>query len=239
MYDVKLPEDPNNIPTINNPDNSQIPIINTQNDPYQLPEAPLPIVKNNKKSRESLKSIASTLSIIIIAPLIALTITKFVFQSYQVDGPSMESTLQDQDRLIVSKIQRTISQITGNAYIPHRGDIVIFSEGGIFGINQTKQLIKRVIGVPGDRIIVKDGTITVYNASHPNGFQPDKTMSYGKVIKNTSGNIDVKISENEVFVCGDNRANSLDSRSFGPVPVNQIIGKLAYRVFPFNNAQSF
>ena len=71
------------------------------------------------------------------------------------------------------------------------------------------------------------------------GFSPDKTLAYGKVITDTPGDVDLKVPAGEVFVCGDNRSNSLDSRYFGTVPASDIVGKLGLRVFPFNKAERF
>ncbi len=188
-------------------------------------------------AKERLRSIISTVAIIVIAPLIALSLTAYVFQSYEVDGPSMETTLQHQDRLIVYKTPRTVARITHHPYIPHRGDIIIFNTSEVGG--EEKQLIKRVIGLPGEKVVVKDGTVTVYNKEHPQGFEPDNTLPYGKVIVTTPGEYTGVIGENEVFVMGDNRNNSLDSRIIGPVPVQDIVGKLVLRLFPFGKAQKF
>lgn len=205
----------------------------------RLPDEPPPKPKN--KLGENWKSIASTLAIIVVAPLIALILTLFVFQSYEVDGPSMETTLQNSDRLIVYKVPRTWARITGHAYIPKRGDIIIFSksENYEFGANSKKQLIKRVIGLPGDRVVVKDGVVTLYNAQKPDGFNPDNLYPYGKVIVTTPGTVDVTVGKDEVFVAGDNRPNSLDSRSFGAISANDIIGKLVLRVYPLSKAEKF
>src|SRR5579885_2352081 len=170
----------------------------------------LPPSEQARNEREGIRSIVSTLAILIIAPLIALCLTAFVFQSYEVDGPSMETTLQNHDRLIVLKVPRTVAHITGHAYIPHRGDIIVFNKNDLydFGGNQEKQLIKRVIGLPGDRVVVQDGILTIYNKDNPNGFQPDKIYPYGKVIVTTPGSMDITIPPGQIFVCGDNRVNS-------------------------------
>lgn|GEM_PF-289029 len=191
--------------------------------------------------RESIRSIVSTVAIILIAPLIALFLTAFVFQPYEVEGESMETTLQNNDRLIVWKMPRTWSRITGHDYTPKRGDIVIFSEPTSIGYNTggPKQLIKRTIGLPGERVVVKDGEVTVYNSDHPEGLKPDKTLPYGKVIGDTPGDLDIVVPEGSIFVLGDNRGSSLDSRSFGPVDVNNIAGKLVMRVLPLGNAERF
>lgn len=206
--------------------------------PY-LPSAPPP---TSPKNKEGIKSIFSTVAILIAAPIVAFLLTAFVFQSYEVDGPSMETTLQNHDRLLVSKVQRTVSRITGRDYIPNRGDIIIFSSSAVHdGENDTgrKQLIKRVIGLPGDRVVVKDGSITIYNKQFPEGFNPDKTGGWGDVIQVTPGSVDITIKSDEVFVVGDNRTNSLDSRVIGTVPAKDIIGKLIFRIYPLNNTQVF
>lgn len=191
--------------------------------------------------KEGLRTVISTVALLLLAPMIALFLTSFVFQSYEVDGPSMQTTLQNQDRLIVYKLPRTWSRITGHPYTPHRTDIVIFnhSEGAELEGLDNKQLIKRVIGLPGERVVVKDNVLTVYNKEHPEGFQPDRTYPYGSVITETSGDVDLVVPENEIFVAGDNRANSLDSRYFGTVPVSDVVGKLGIRIYPFNQTRVF
>jgi len=194
------------------------------------------------KRSESIKSIVSTIAVLLIAPLVALCMTAFVFQSYQVDGESMQTTLFNNDRLIVWKAAKTWSHITGHPYIPARGDIIIFQEYGLSQYGEpenSKQLIKRVIGLPGDRVVVHNGSVTVYNKQHPDGFQPDKTMPYGYVIPVTMGDINQVIPANEVYAMGDNRGNSLDSRIFGPVNVKDIVGKLVLRVWPLNSVKRF
>lgn len=202
--------------------------------------APLLPTDEPKHSKEGLKNVISTLSLLLLAPIIALLLTAFVFQSYQVDGPSMQTTLENNDRLIVLKVPRTWARLTGKDYIPNRGDIIVFNHADIAGPgDDDKQLIKRVIGLPGDRVVVKDGQLTIYNIDNPEGFSPDKTLPYGKVITETSGDVDMIVPAGEVFACGDNRSNSLDSRYFGSIPADDIVGKLGVRVYPFNQAEIF
>jgi signal peptidase I len=189
------------------------------------------------KRREAL----STLGILLAALLAAIFIITFVFRSYQVDGPSMETTLQNTDKLIIWKVPRSWARITRHDYIPNRGDVIVFNQSGLgeFGQQDSKQLIKRVIGLPGERVVVHGGSVTIYNKTHPGGFSPDKTMPYGKVIPYTTGDIDLALGQHQVFVCGDNRPDSLDSRIFGPINANQIVGKLVLRVFPVGQAKAF
>lgn len=221
---------------------------NTQNTPKPTPDykpgpvLPPPSPNKDRHKNEGFKSILSTILILIIAPLLAIGIVRFVFQSYEVDGPSMDPTLHTHNRLIVWKTPRTWARITGNDFVPDRANIIIFIKRGMYDFNtdKEKQLIKRVIGLPGERVVVKDGVITVYNNEHPEGFQPDKTMEYGKNLnKNVSGNVDITVPPGQIFVVGDNRDNSLDSRSFGPIPVEDIVGTLSLRILPLSDFQRF
>lgn len=189
------------------------------------------------------REILSTIGILLTAVLVAMFIITYVFRSYQVDGTSMLNTLQNADKLIIWKVPRSWARLTGHPFIPKRGDIIVFTETNLaqFGQQNTKQLIKRVIGLPGDKVVLKNGAYTIYNAAHPNGFDPDKTLPYGKSekIPYTSGNIDITLGPDQLFVSGDNRPDSLDSRYFGPINANQIIGTLFLRVFPINHAEVF
>jgi signal peptidase I len=201
--------------------------------------APRPLPKRHSR----LADLFSTLFVIVAALALALCLIAFVFQSYQVDGPSMKNTLQNNDRLIVWKAGRTWARLTGHQYTPNRGDIIIFNESGLaqYGQDNIKQLVKRVVGLPGERVVVQNGTITIYNDRHPNGFNPDKTLPYGKVhpLPYTSGNIDITLGASQIFVCGDNRADSLDSRAFGPVNLSDVVGKLVMRIYPIDTAERF
>jgi signal peptidase I len=211
----------------------QIPHQSLSQAPDQLPPSP--------PGHSGWHELLSTLAILLTALVVALLIIGFVFRSYQVDGPSMENTLQNADKLIIWKVPRSWARVTGHAYIPHRGDIVVFSESGLseFGQQDTKQLIKRVIGLPGDHLVLNNSSYTIYNHAHPLGFEPDKTLPYGKNIPLTSGNLNLTLGKDQLFVSGDNRPDSLDSRAFGPINASQIVGKLVLRVFPVNQAEVF
>lgn len=205
-----------------------------------LPPPPQTALTNRR--RERLRGALSTLAIILVAPLLAYAITVFVFQSYEVDGPSMETTLQHRDRLIIWKLPRTLAKITKHPYIPKRGDVVVFTMKGLydFNSNKEKQLIKRVVALPGEEIEVKNNRITVYNKARPDGFAVDTEGGYQVPSSEASGSVDrFTIPAGEVFVVGDNRNNSLDSRSFGSVPVGDIVGILTARVLPISKAQRY
>lgn len=173
----------------------------------------------------------------------------FLIQSYQVDGQSMYPTLSNNDRLIVNKLPLTIAKLTNNPFLPSRGDIIIFNQSGLVysndGLRQSsqndiqKQLIKRVIGLPGERVVVKDGKITVYNQAYPGGFNPDQIGIYTVASPITPGNVDYTLNRDQFFVSGDNRTNSEDSRYFGPINKDKIVAKLVLRILPINKAQAF
>jgi signal peptidase I len=201
----------------------------------QFPEYP-----QRRRARNRHEAL-SFISIILVAFLLAWGIIAFVFESYQVDGVSMQSTLQNKDRLIVWKVPRTWSKITGNPYIPDRGDIIIFNQPGLgrYGDPSAEQLVKRTIGLPGDHIVIKNGLVYIYNKQQPNGFVPKETYAFGKNIPYTSGNIDITLGPHQLFMMGDNRPDSLDSRVFGPINASQIIGKLVLRDWPINAIKAF
>lgn len=208
-------------------------MLNEQNTPSPADLVLLPEEKPPSKWSERI----STIILFVGAFIVALLLNAFVFQSYEVDGRSMEPTLQNHDRLIIYKLNRTFASISKNSYIPNRGDVIVFHKPN----GSSDQLIKRVIGLPGDRVVVKNDKITVYNSEHPEGFNPDDAP-YGADLPATSGNVDVTVGDNEVFVCGDNRVPgaSLDSRSLlGNVPVNLIVGKLVLRYIPLGNYKVF
>ncbi|HEY4963227.1 MAG TPA: signal peptidase I, partial [Candidatus Saccharimonadales bacterium] len=156
------------------------------------------LFKRNRKQKEGnnesgVAELLSTVSILFVALLVAFLMITFVFRSYEVDGPSMMNTLQNADKLIIWKVPRTWSSITGHPYVPQRGDIIVFTESGLaeYGQQNTKQLIKRVIGLPGDRVVVSNGIYTIYNKQNPKGFDPDKILPYfkGRTIPVTSGDL--------------------------------------------------
>lgn len=190
---------------------------------------------------QKVKSVVSATMLIFAALVIALSVAAFVVQSYQVDGESMEPTLQDNDRLIVNKIPRSLARITKHPYIPARGDIIIFNQNGVFESGSTgqKQLIKRVMALPGERVSVVSGVITVFNQQHPNGYRPDADSNYEINRGTSAGTMDITLDSDEIFVAGDNRPNSEDSRYFGAIKADEIVGKLVFRILPADKARRF
>lgn len=185
----------------------------------------------------SYKGLLSVVQLFAGALLLAFFINQFLFQSYEVFGQSMAPTLQQGDRLIISKISKSWDGLFNNEYVPGRGSVVVFKNPR----NTSTQLVKRVIGLPGDRVVVADGGITVFNDENPDGFNPDEL--YEADLELTDGDVDVTVPSGEIFVVGDNRLPnaSYDSRSaeLGSIPIDVVVGELALRVFPLGEAKFF
>lgn len=201
----------------------------------------LPPSSLSSSSKRGWKNILSTFGILLIAPVLAIFITIFIFQSYEVYGQSMETTLQNGDRLIVQKLSKNWSKVRGREYIPQRGEIVVFDKPSALSNagEDVDHLIKRVIGLPGERVVVTGGKITIYNAAYPEGFDPDKDQEFAKDITTTPGEVDITVGSGEIFVSGDNRTNSLDSRMFGAINVDLITGIAIVRFVPVDNFERF
>lgn len=172
----------------------------------------------------------------------AAVLNAFVFQSYYVDGLSMSPSLSDDDRLIVSKVEKTSAAIKHDAYVPERGQIVILDSGvSEYTAMRKEDIVKRVIGLPGDTVTIKNGGVFIYNDQHPDGFDADKALGLSLAPTYSSDSTEVYVPEGHIFVLGDNRAEggSFDSRSFGPVETKHILGRLLFRVLPLNHIQVF
>lgn len=148
----------------------------------------------------------------------------FIVQPFIVDGGSMLPTYHNKEFLLVDKLSYKLHEA-------HRGDVAIFKlyEGGTNPYTG-KHLIKRVIGLPGERVIVQNGVTTIYNKENPKGFVLDESYI---VYKDLTKNVDVTLDENHYFMMGDNRAQSYDSRDWGPLDKVNMKGQVLFRVYPF------
>lgn len=184
----------------------------------------------------------SVASVLAGALLLALVLVSFIFQSYQVDGVSMRQTLADGDHLIIWKAGKTLAKVRGQEFVPKRGEIIVFELPDVpatAGQGQ-KQLIKRVIALPGERVVFKGTSVTVYNDQNPEGFNPDQRGGYAAaLVNNRPSNYQVTVPAGHVVVAGDNRDNSEDSRLFGPIDDDTITGTLVARVLPLGGFRTF
>ena len=193
-----------------------------------------------------------------------LFLNTYIYRSYNVVGVSMENTLHNDDRVIVNRAAVSWAHLLGNEYVPERGQIIVFinadekkvAEYKAAGVNNPmtcsvpdnvndQYIIKRVIAFPGERVVVKDGIMTIYNDEYPDGFIYDnewrKSDTDGPK-QYTSGEVDIIVPEGELFVSGDNRegSNSWDSRNgLGTIPYCRVVGPVALRLFPFDKIRGF
>ena len=170
-----------------------------------------------------------------------LLINSFVFRSFSVIGPSMETTLYTNDRLIVNRIPVTIAQLQNKSYVPDRGQIIIFKNPLYSAGMSDEYIVKRVIAFPGEHVTIQDGHYVVYNSSHPDGFNPDDA-NHGEPGSPTSGSIDEVVPDGSLFVSGDHRQGSfsLDSRNgLGTIPFYDVVGPLSLRIYPFDKIRWF
>lgn len=170
-----------------------------------------------------------------------LLINTFVFRSFNVLGPSMESTMYTDDRLIVNRLPVTWAHLFNGEYTPKRGQIIVFKNPHYNAGTGDEYIVKRVIAFPRERVVVKDGAITVYNDEFPNGFNPDDSNN-GEPGSPTSGNVDTIVTEGTLFVSGDHREGdfSYDSRSgLGLIPYYDVVGPVGLRIYPLTKLRFF
>lgn len=179
------------------------------------------------------------IALFVIAVVVgAWLVNMFIFRSFNVDGPSMEQTLYTGDKLIVNRLPITWEHMRGRQFIPKRGQIIVFKnpffEEGMFD----QFIVKRVIAFPGERVVLKDGQLMVYNQENPSGLDVDK-LTPG-VIQPTNGSVNETVPDGKIFVSGDNRQDSYDSRNgLGTIAYSDIIGPVSFRIFPFTNLKAF
>ena len=161
---------------------------------------------------------------IIIAIIIA-TLISIIIQPVLVDGNSMFPTLKDNDYLLINKLLYKLDE-------PEREDIIVAKSKLLDKNNKNKKIVKRIVGLPNDHIIIKDGYVYVNSKKIEEEYLEDFY---------TIGNIDIVVPNDEIFVLGDNRFDSLDSRysSVGTIKISDIVGKVFIRIFPFNKVCIF
>ncbi len=164
--------------------------------------------------------------VVLIAAVTVFVVRSFLVQPFLVSGASMEPSFSDGDYLIVDEISYRFRE-------PDRGETIVFRYPG----NPSLYYIKRVIGLPGERVEIKDGGVTIYNQANPNGLRLDEKYIDSHI--RTSGQIDTTLGLNDFFVLGDNRNYSFDSRLWGVLPRQNIIGIVRMRLLPLNQAQAF
>ncbi|MDZ5713043.1 signal peptidase I [Jeotgalibacillus haloalkalitolerans] len=170
-----------------------------------------------KESFEWLKALA-------VGVVIVLLVRIFLFSNYVVEGVSMQPTLQDGNKLVINKIGYTVGDFD-------RFDVIVFHA------SESEDYVKRVIGLPGDEISYEDDQLYIngeyYEEPYLEEFREDgKRLTGDFTLEELTG--ETEVPEGQLFVLGDNRENSLDSRIFGFIDQDSVVGKVNLRYWPLN-----
>lgn len=163
----------------------------------------------------------------VIAIVSVLVIRNFLVQPFLVNGASMEPNFHNSDYLLVDEISYRFRD-------PQRGEVIVFKYPG----DERYYYIKRIIGLPGEEVEIKDGKVIIYNKDFPDGlilkesYLSENTTTFDKGEK-------IKIGDNKYFVLGDNRGFSFDSRGWGLLDRKEIIGVTRLRLWPLNKVMAF
>jgi signal peptidase I len=182
--------------------------------------------KQAEKTESPWKSVKEWIQVIAIALAISLPIRFFVAEPFVVNGASMDPTFSTGQFLIVDRLTYHFEQ-------PKRNDVIIFQ----YPNNPNIYYIKRIIGLPGETIDIKNGKITIINAENPSGFVLDE--SYIKSDHASYDTLHLVLNTTQYFVMGDNRAQSSDSRVWGPLESHFIVGRPVLRLLPVNMISIF
>lgn len=155
----------------------------------------------------------------LISLLIVVPFRLYVAQPFVVDGASMSPTFKNGHYLIVDELTYRFRE-------PQRGSVLVFR----YPKDTSKRFIKRVIGLPGEIVSIKGGQVTITSSEYPQGL----TLNEPYVVMEKEDTLAYTLAEGEYFVMGDNRAQSADSRLWGPIEEKHIVGRPILRVVPFD-----
>ena len=172
----------------------------------------------NAESRSNSWDWKEILKLVLISAVIVFPFRYFIAKPFVVEGASMYPTFKNGNYLIVDELTYRFRK-------PERGSVIVFK----YPKDTSKSFIKRVIGLPGEIVSIKEGKVTITSSQYPNGLALNEP--YIELPKSDS--LTYTLGQDEYFVMGDNRAQSADSRLWGPVPTQDIIGRPVLRVVPF------
>ncbi len=161
-----------------------------------------------------------------LAIITIVVIRYFLFKPFYVKGESMEPNFYDHEYLIIDELSYRLRE-------PSRGDVIVFH----YPNDPKEYYLKRIIALPGERVKVAGGKVTVYNDAHPEGVEIKEVYLPEQI--ETMGDQTSTLGNDEYFVMGDNRSNSFDSRRFGPIHKSLIVGRALFRGWPFDRIEKF
>ena len=179
--------------------------------------------QNPNAKNEILAFVWETVKVVVISLAIILPIRYYLVQPFFVKGASMEPNFEDGDYLLIDEVSYRFRPAK-------RGEVIVFR----YPQQPSQFFIKRVIGLPGETVWIKDNQVTVYSDENQEGVLLNE--NYLMSDQRTLGNTAFKLGDNEYFVLGDNRLQSSDSRRWGPVDKSLITGRAFLRPWPFTRA---
>ena len=182
---------------------------------------------------QGLQLIREWVTVLVVALVIAITVRSLILQQFYISGPSMETTMFQDNRVLVNKLSYRLHDI-------HRGDVVVFDRVTVDGeVVQHDDLIKRVIGLSGETISIKDCQVFIDGKLLPEPYLNDYDLAQSSVDDRCRVPMmdETLIPENHLFVMGDNRPQSFDSRMFGSIEQNLVVGRAFVIIWPFGEAK--
>ena len=171
--------------------------------------------------RKFFSSFLEIVEIVVIAIVAVFLVRTFLVQPFLVSGTSMSPTFLNGDYVLVD-------ELTYHLRPPERGEVIVFHDPEDY----STYFIKRIIGLPGERVTIASGTVTIYNTAHPSGFVLNEPYLPAGTV--TSGDETFNLSSSSYLMLGDNRSVSYDSRSWGALPAKNIVGLVRVRLWPLN-----
>ncbi len=177
--------------------------------------------------KKALIFIWEVVKIVVISLVIIIPVRYYLVQPFFVRGASMEPNFDNGQYLVINEIGYRFDD-------PARGEVIVFK----YPLEPSQYYIKRIVGLPGEVVEIKNGQVTIYDEEFPQGKILDES-AYLFEETVTRGLIHLKLNEDEYFVLGDNRKASSDSRQWGALPKDNIIGRVWLRAWPFDTAKVF
>lgn len=171
--------------------------------------------------RNSLEFLWEVLKVVIVVFAIIIPVRHYLIKPFYVRGASMEPNFHDYEYLVVDELSYRLRE-------PERGEVVVLKDP----LDPSQYFIKRIVGLPGEHIVVRDGTVRI------NGKKLDETQYLDDSVR-TTGHDDVTLQESEYYLMGDNRSASLDSRVFGPLDKSEFVGRTWIRAWPLTEIELF
>ncbi|RJQ29856.1 signal peptidase I [Candidatus Parcubacteria bacterium] len=176
--------------------------------------------------RRFFASVLEVCEIALVAVGAVFLIRGFLVQPFLVSGSSMAPMFSNGDYLLIDELSYRFRQ-------PERGEVVVFR----YPKDDSTYFIKRIIGLPGERVVIKNGIVTVFDEARPQGVKLSEDYLGSGTF--TSGNLEFSLKADEYLVLGDNRSYSFDSRTWGPLKTSDVVGLVRLRLWPVGNIRAF